>query len=147
MRDPRTMLLQHYLATRYVVLDEAGPFPLTVGRHSGSLLRLQERHSVTCSAWLTAWNPASERRDDALNEAAQRELEDRVRAQGLGWLPGRAEDPLGRWPVEPSLWVPGLPADSACALARDFGQNALLLMGEEAVPRLVWVQSDGAPCE
>jgi hypothetical protein len=145
MGDPRTMLLRHYLATRYVVLDEAGPFPLTVGRHSGPLLRLHQRHAVTCSAWLTAWNPASERRDDVVNEAAQRALEARVHASGHGWLPGRAEDPLGHWPVEPSLWVPGLAAELACGLAHDFGQNALLLMGAEAVPKLVWVQ-DGAPC-
>jgi len=132
-------LLQHYLAARYVVLDGDGPITLRIGQFSAPLLRLQQARRVAHSAWLTAWNPASERRDEAANQAAQRLLVEQVEQHGLGWLSGRAEDPLGQWPDEPSLWVPGLAVSEACALALRFGQNALLIIGAEAVPRLVWV--------
>jgi len=132
-------LLQHYLATRYVVLDGGGAITLRIGQFSAPLLRLQQERRVAHSAWLTAWNPASERRDEAANQAAQRLLVGQLEQRKLGWLAGRAEDPQGQWPDEPSLWVPGLDAGEARALALRFGQNALLIIGAEAVPRLEWV--------
>lgn len=132
-------LLPRYLATRYVVLDDGGPITLRIGQFSAPLLRLQQARRVAHSAWLTAWNPGSERRDEAANQAAQGLLVRQLEQRGLGWLPGRAEDPQGQWPDEPSLWVPGLDAGEARALAMGFGQYALLLIAVEAVPRLVWV--------
>jgi hypothetical protein len=66
-----------------------------------------------------------------------RALEAALDALGHPRLAGRAEDPAGIWPGEPSFLVFGVRERDARGLAERFGQNALLHAGADGVPRLV----------
>ncbi|MBS0374210.1 MAG: DUF3293 domain-containing protein [Proteobacteria bacterium] len=129
-------LIAAYRGAQYAV--EAPPaFVLRVGRPSSDLDARQRRHGVRCSAFLTAANPASRAAAAAVNAAAHRRLLERLAIEGWTTLPGRGIDPGGNWPDEASLLALGLPQTRAIELAREFGQAALLVAGEDAVPRLL----------
>lgn len=53
-------------------------------------------------------------------------------------LRGVGVDPLGAWPGEESVLVPGLARDEGVALARAHGQLAIVCAGDDATPRLVF---------
>jgi hypothetical protein len=46
----------------------------------------------------------------------------------------------GLWPVEESCFVADLEREDACALAAEFGQNAVVCGGQDGIPRLVWIE-------
>ena len=131
-----------YRRTHYEVPLPGGELlVLRVDVASPALFAIHERCGVSCSAFLTAWNPRSERSSAEHNATANRELQQRLAALGLECWTGRGHDPGSDWPPEESLFVPGLGLEAACAHGRHFGQNAILHAGEDAVPRLVWLQA------
>ncbi len=139
--EPDSALEAAYRGTHYEVqLPDGERLTLRVEVVSPALRLIHERCGVTCSAFLTAWNPHSVPQSAALNAAANQQLQQRLAAQGLDCWPGRGRDPHGKWPPEASLFVPGLELASACFHGRHFGQNAILHAGEDAMPRLVWLQ-------
>jgi len=140
------MLNSHYLAADYIV-DGSEPLVLKVNCASSALLGLHHRHGVDCSAFLTAFNPFSQRCSDEENMRAQQELILLLGQGGYVNLPGRGVDPGGSWPAEESVLVLGISASEASRLARHFRQNALLAMAADAVPRLVWVQPAESPAD
>ncbi|SRR6185312_1615877 len=73
--------------------------------------------------FVTAWNPRARRTSDAFNRARQRELRDAMRASNARCRPGAGVG--GEW-REPSLFVAGLGFDTLDALARRFGQMAIV---------------------
>lgn len=131
-------LWRHYRAADYIV-GAGEPFVLHVDRPSHALRALHRSQGVANSAFLTAWNPFSRRRSRAANDRAQHQLVALVRRRGYATLPGLGTDPADAWPGEESVLVLGMPAAEARVLALQFGQNALLAMAANAVPRLVWV--------
>jgi hypothetical protein len=137
--DIGTALIGAYLAAVYRVRGPQ-PFAMQVDVPCPALARLHRASGVRCSAFLTAHNPRSEPTTAAMNRAAQARLRRHLRGAGLAWRAGFARDPAGAWPDEPSLLVLGLPRNDAEALARAFGQNALLWAGADALPRLVLVR-------
>lgn len=42
--------------------------------------------------------------------------------------------------LEESCFVPDIALEDACALADDFGQNAIVYGGADGVPGLVWIE-------
>jgi hypothetical protein len=131
-----------YRRTHYEVPLPGGELlVLRVDVASPALRLIHERCGVSCSAFLTAWNPRSERRSAEQNAMANQELEQRLVASGFECWPGRGHDPSGDWPAEASVFVPGLGLEAACLHGRHFGQNAILHAGDDAVPRLVWLQA------
>ena len=81
---------------------------------------------VASAALITAWNPYSEPRSDAENQAAQRQLEAELAAQGISYLPAVGKGTTGDWPPEPSVLALGLEFSAAQALAVKYQQNAYL---------------------
>jgi hypothetical protein len=131
-----------YRRTHYEVPLPGGELlVLRVDVASPALFAIHERCGVSCSAFLTAWNPRSERQSAERNAMANQELQQRLAALGLECWPGRGHDPGGDWPAEASVFVPGLGLAAACLLGRHYGQNAILHAGDDAVPRLVWLQA------
>jgi hypothetical protein len=110
---------------------------LRARRPSAELKALQQQAGVTCSAFLTAWNPGSRRRANEVNQAAQSELEATLRAAAFALFAGVAVDPTGNWPEERSVLVLGIERERAEQLGRHYGQNAVLWMGADAVPEVV----------
>ncbi|WP_366510990.1 DUF3293 domain-containing protein [Yoonia sp.] len=46
-------------------------------------------------------------------------------------------DPSGEWPREESVLVPGISLERAKSLDVEFGQNAIVWAGYDAVPHLI----------
>ena len=129
-------LLLAYLRANYRVPGEAG-FVLKIGVPSAPLAALYRRRACACAAFLTAWNPLGEPRDEALNRSAQHALLRELESRGHAWLPAIGEDPARRWPGEESLLVPGMALDEATAVAARWQQNALVWAGADARPQLI----------
>jgi len=128
--------LAAYRTTDYHVFGPP-PLLLRVDEANAGLRALHARHGVTTSAFLTAWNPASETRPAAENHARQADLEAGLQAAGYTSLRGEGRHPTNGWPGEASVLVLGLLPVDAGMLGRRYGQNAILCCGEDAVPRLV----------
>jgi hypothetical protein len=136
-----TSLDAAYRRTHYEVQQPGGELlTLRVDIASPALQAIHERCGVSCSAFLTAWNPRSAQQSAALNATANQELRQRLTAMGLECWPGYGRDPRDEWQAEESLFVPGLGLDAACLHGRYYGQNAILHAAADAVPRLVWLE-------
>ena len=127
-----------YRATDYVVEAPAGAFALHVDEPSAALAALHAQYRVQSSAFVSAWNPRSMPASTADNDAAHRRLLGLLQVAGYAVIEGWGRDRRGAWPAERSLLVLGIAAEQAQRLAADFGQNALLYAGADAIPRLLW---------
>ncbi|MFC4299226.1 DUF3293 domain-containing protein [Castellaniella hirudinis] len=137
-------LTEAYRAALYCI-DTDPPVVLRIGRPQPALRSLMPSGGEAGGLFLTACNPRSRRLRPAANARRLRALRRAVEGLGYAWRPGRGLDPLGLWPDEPSLWVPGLPLDAGLRLARRFGQNALVQCGPDTVARLVWTSRTTLP--
>ena len=135
-------LVAAYRRTEFRVADRGWSFVLRHDEHSKVLEECHRAFGVTCSAYITAWNPRSEVMSREQNEAAQARLEAEVQAAGLECLRGIGVDPSGPWPGEPSVLVLGISTDDAMRLGREYGQNAIVLVGRDAVPRLTMIRRE-----
>lgn len=121
-----------------VALPDGGEAQLKLGRASQSLADIMAARGVATACFITAWNPRSEPRTEAENQADQTRLKARLESKGLTWLAAEGRDPDGGWDAEPSLVALGLTFDEACALGDEFGQNAVLFSGADGAMRLVF---------
>jgi hypothetical protein len=135
-------LLAAYRRTEYRVDDAGYAFVLRIDVPSEELRRCHDAFGVTCSTFITAWNPRSLPTPQAQNDSAMARLEQVLTAMGCRWLRGEGVDPDGDWPGEPSLLVLGLDEPAAVTLARRFNQNAFVWTGLDATPRLVNLMPD-----
>lgn len=134
MIDP--VILRAYRETEYRVYGDT-PFSLRIGQPSAPLAALHRAHGVDCSAFVTACNPFSEQLPPATNAERQSTLAQILVARGLRYRDGIGQHPSGGWPGEPSFLVLGLSLDAARELGAQFGQNAIVWSGPDAVPQLV----------
>jgi hypothetical protein len=133
-----------YRATSYEVDDGAHRFALRVGARSAALDALLAARGARAWAWLTAHNPGGLRAHPAANDAAQARLEAALAVAGHAFLRGASRSDAGDWPPEPSLLVPGLARADAVALARRFGQEAILAGVREGPVELVFCAAEPA---
>jgi hypothetical protein len=133
-------LAEAYHRTEFRVADRGWEFVLQHGEHSKVLEACHAAFGVSCSAYITAWNPRSELTAPEVNRAAQTRLEAELTALGLPFLHGEGLDPTGSWPGEPSVLVLGISRDDAQRLGLAFGQNAIVVAGRDAVARVVLVE-------
>ena len=86
-----------------------------------------------------AWNPHGDpTTTPEANLAAGERL--MMRMQGFPHVtvhPGNGIGTDCAWPPEPSVFAVGLGEDDAIALGREFGQNAIVWVGHDGVPRLL----------
>lgn len=129
-------MVQAYKMTDFRVL-EPQEFTLRVGHHSAELQALYIELGIMCAGYLTAWNPYSEEASEVDNENAQRQLLRKLSLEGFPVLKALGIDPSGDWPSEESVFVPGISLDRAKLLGSEFGQNAIVWAGPDAVPQLI----------
>ena len=112
-------------------------FVLRIDVPSDELRRCHELFGVSCSAFMTAWNPRSTPTPREQNEAAMARLEQALAATGLPLAERRRDRPRRR--VARRAELPGVRPRRAAgvALARRFDQNAIVWSGADATPRLV----------
>jgi hypothetical protein len=129
-------LIMAYETTDFRVL-EPREFTLRVGQRSAELHELYVELGVTCAGYLTAWNPFSKEALELENEYAQRQLLRRLSLEGFPALNALGINPSGGWQGEDSVFVPGLDLERAISLGNEFGQNAIVWVGHDAIPQLV----------
>lgn len=129
-----------YQATTYRVFLPSGICDLRIGEPCEALRCWLETADCTEFALITAHNPGSMPTDEATNAERQSQLECEL-LEG-NYEPYAAQHISGAdlWPDEESCFVPDISTEDACALAADYGQNALVRGGPDAVPHLVWVE-------
>lgn len=135
----RSELAAAFAATTYRVFLPDGPVDLRVGQENPRLGTWLAEEGVEAWAVLTAWNPGGERREDALNIAAQSALEVKLLEMGYEPFAGENLADAGDWPREDACFVPRLRRERALAVAREFGQAAILC-GDSATPNLAWIE-------
>lgn len=128
-----------YRAARYRVDAPGGELVLRVGRRSRRLDALLAALGARRFAWLTAVNPGSRRLSERDNARRLAHLDAEIARRGWRALPGASRDPQGHWPDEPSRLLLDVDAETARALARQLGQNALLVGSCGEPVRLLWV--------
>ena len=132
-------LREAYRATHFNVV-EPKPFTLRIGAFSPDLLALYDAHDVSTAAFLTAWNPFSVETARHDNETEQKRLLARLEEMQTVVFSGIGEDASGQWPGEPSILVLGVSRDQAMQLGNEFQQNAIVWIGADCVPGLVFLR-------
>ena len=89
--------------------------------------------------FVTAYNPFSvPGRSLVENQADQQHLERLLVNRGLPFLPASAEDPSGKWPVEPGVFVFDASLPLVLHLGLRFGQNAVYRGDLRRTSRVLW---------
>jgi hypothetical protein len=144
-------LVAAYRATEYRVGSETGSdgesgsdssrtFILHIDQYSESLSRLLAASGHQCAAFITACNPFSVHQSREANHAVCARLRDeliRRAAHPEQIIKGESRDPSGAWPEEKSFLALGLDLETSQVLGREFGQNAIVWAGADAIPRLI----------
>lgn len=133
-----------YQATTYRVFLPSGICELRLGQPCEGLRCWLETADCTEFALITAHNPGGQPTAEAINAERQSQLECDLlegnyepyaaQHEADGEADGKA------WPVEESCFVPDISREDACALAADYGQNAVVCGGPDGVPHLVWIE-------
>lgn len=129
-------LIEAYRETDFRVVGSLA-FTLKVGEFNQQLATLHRMRGVQTSAFITACNPFSQNIGDATNAERLKEMAAQLQALGHNYLDGMGRHPSNRWPGEQSFLVLGLSLQAATMLGAQYGQNAIVWSGEEAVPELV----------
>ena len=132
-----------YRATTYRVFLPGGAVDLRLDQANGRLSAWLAAAGCRCFALVTACNPGAQPLSAAANAERQARLECELLAGNYEPFAAEHVADDGAWPVEESCFVPDLTAGDACALAADFGQNAVVCGGEDGTPRLVWLNPGG----
>lgn len=129
-----------YRATTYRVFLPGGALDLRIDLPNERLSQWLAATGSQCFAIVSAANPGSLQLDAADNAERQAALECEL-LEG-NYEPYVAEHlaDYDAWPVEESCFVADLQTEDACALAAEFGQNAVVCGGQDGVPRLVWIK-------
>ena len=126
-----------YRNTTYSADTPLGPIHLRVQQPNEPLVQLLARYGASNWAYVTAFNPGSQPVAKEENLRRQRQLEDLLRREGLAFFSGAGAGDDHQWPPEASVLVLGISQSRAFELAREFGQNAILVGGADGVPELL----------
>jgi len=135
-----TELEAAYRATTYRVFLPGGFADLRIGQVNETLNCWLETADCANYAIISAYNPGSQRVDAAKNAERQSQLECDLLEGNYEPYAGEnvPDDDSGL--LEESCFVPDIALEDACALADDFGQNAIVYGGADGVPGLVWIE-------
>jgi len=129
-----------YTATTYRVYLPGGICELRIGQPCETLRCWLETAECKEFALITAHNPGSQPVDEAINAERQSQLECELLEGNYEPYMAQHEADAEGWPSEESCFVPDISREDACALAADFGQNAVICGGADAIPHLVWIE-------
>ncbi|MGH8763258.1 MAG: DUF3293 domain-containing protein [Nitrosospira sp.] len=137
-------LIAAYRSTEYRIESGCGGITLHIDQRSEPLSRLFAESGHRCAAFITASNPFSVPQTQEENLAACARLRNTLDRQLHGCLgkagqimEGTGCDPTGTWAAEKSFLALGLDLETSKAVGKEFGQNAVVWAGSDAIPRLV----------
>lgn len=131
-------LIQAYRHAGYEVVlpDHTAACTLQIDVHSPALQRAMLQCGASQACLLTACNPLGQLLSPMDNEGRMRALRHALQHAGWSWATAFGRDPLHQWPGEDSLLVWHMNPASARAWGQRWEQNAVLIVGRDAVPRL-----------
>jgi hypothetical protein len=138
----RTELERAYRATTYVVDHSDGAIALRIGEPCPRLDALLAEKGVSHWAFVTAWNPGSEKISNKNNKLRNVALRAAVTVAGHAVFDGRGVPDRGDWAPEESLLVLGIDAAAATALGRRHGQRAIVSGRAGGCAELHWCGGD-----
>ena len=130
-------LIASYRAADYRAGYGSAAISLRIDQYSESLSQLLAASGQQCAVFITACNPGSQSCGFEVNQAAHARLRAELRRHTDQIIEGTGSDPSGAWPPEQSLLALGVDLATAQALGRQFGQNAAVWAGADAIPRLI----------
>jgi len=129
--------IRAYRASDYRIGFTGQAIVLQPGLRSAQVAQLLATHGVTCGAFITAYNPQGAQRSTAENEQAHQQLLTHIESQGLKCFEGEGSEAGTDWPAEKSCFALSLGLSEAMKIGRFYGQDAIVWVGENAVPELV----------
>jgi hypothetical protein len=129
--------IKAYRDTQYRVAWDGDPFTLMIDTRSEALSRLYATTGQACGVFITAFNPFGQIQSNEANEAAHVRLGNYLRALTPRVIEGVGADPNGAWPEEKSFFALGINLVTARLLGSRVHQDAVVWVGEDAVPQLI----------
>jgi hypothetical protein len=130
-------LVVAYLATDYHVFGRYGGFTLRIGHHAPALAALFAETNAASAVFITSANPLSQPTDEQVNAERLDQLYADLAATAGPILTGEGQGQDPSWPAEKSFLALGIPQAQARILGEKYGQNAIVWVGEDAVPQLI----------
>ena len=130
-------LFQEYNNTAYKVFEPS--VCIKIGEHNPALDWLLGKCHAKEYAYLTAFNPLSEKLEHAENNQRHQQLKHDLRQYQCFEGEACGEDPA--WPCERSVLVLGISRENAMALGNRYGQNAIVYGQKDAKPELILLQN------
>jgi hypothetical protein len=129
--------LQAYRATDFRIDHTPQVIVLSIGYRSEPLSDLFAGKEVNCGAFITAYNPRGAVQPDSANAKAHIELATKLQGLGLRAVEGSGSEKGSKWPAEKSYFAFGLTLEPAKAIGTHFNQDAIVWVGEDAIPQLI----------
>ena len=129
--------IEAYRDTQYRVAWDGDPFTLMIDTRSEALSRLYATTGQTCGVFITAFNPFGQAEIDEANETAHGRLGKCLRALTPYVMEGAGAHPAGAWPEEKSFLALGINLVTARLLGSRVHQDAVVWVGEDAIPQLI----------
>ena len=126
-----------YEATHYRAGTGPSAFVLRLGQHSPELMSLYRDIDANCALFITAFNPFGQARSNEENEVDHALLGELLWDLSNEVIEGEGADPTDRWHAERSYLALGIGADVARELGHRFKQDAVVWVGDDAVPKLL----------
>ena len=126
-----------YLATDYRFGHGLDRITLRIDARSEALKRLYASSGYACGVFLTAYNPLGQALSLEANEAAHARLGAELKVLAIEVIEGVGADPTGAWPEEKSFFALGVELEAARTLGIRYHQDAIVWVGEDAIPILV----------
>jgi hypothetical protein len=130
-------LKEKYRDTNYCVILPNAEIVLRVGQYSPQLKNLMDEHFASCAVFITAWNPHGDVLGAAENISANASLKKELAEIASFVFPGYGASPEGSWREESVLALP-VSMQAATELCSRYAQNAVIFIGSDSVPKLVF---------
>jgi hypothetical protein len=129
--------IEAYRNTQYCVAWDGDPFTLIIDTRSEALSKFYAITGQTCGVFITAFNPFGQAQSDEANETAHGRLEECLRALTPFIIEGAGINPIGAWSEKKSFLALGINLVAAGPLGLRFRQDAVVWVGEDAIPQLI----------
>lgn len=129
-----------YRATTYRIFLPGGSADLRIDQPNAVLRAWLDKSGYASFAIITAYNPGAQPVAAEKNAECQSQLECDLLEGNYEPYAGENLPDDAAGPVEESCFVPDIKPEDACALAEDYGQNAIVCGGADGIPRLLWIE-------
>lgn len=130
-------LFRAYQSTEFRV-NYDNPFSMLIGKHCSEIEQLFQWYSVASAAFMTPFNPRSEKLSDEENFARLFQMEQEIKSMGYRFIQGIGigQSSELEW-TEHSFLVLGMSESEANNLSSRYEQNAYVFVASDCIPTLI----------